>query len=291
MLDQFTWAECCLYLIDPVTAAQDSLFSSRMPLPIPTHLNSMIVFQVWCPPQPRHCLRPLQCPHCIGTGSKCKFGIPSISRVYHFEHSPTRSSRGSAISNVLQRFVSSIDTLPSPLKKTVLLTTSEQTKRKTPPFIVALKEATLPIKPSAYSDPVALTGVLLEGEFPSLFQNRVAPFAWEKSSTTQPAKIAVFADGNLAENQTDKGEPLALGYDKWTNNLYGNKLFLQNIIHYLMGEELVTTAIKNRSNGIFDRVLLNENKRTLQFIALWSPLLFLLFLGGGLRLFKQFNRQ
>ena len=296
MLDQFTQAGgSSLYLVDPVTVAQDSLFSlqgdafaypnalelDELFFKYGVRLNQDIVSDLY------------SAPIVLAQGQNANSEYRPYPWVYHPLSTPQRDHPvGSAISNVLQRFVSSIDTLPSPLKKTILLTTSEQTKRKTPPFIVALKEATLPIKPSAYSDPVALTGVLLEGEFPSLFQYRVAPFAWEKSSTTQPAKIAVFADGNLAENQTDKGEPLALGYDKWTNNLYGNKLFLQNTIHYLMGEESrLQLRSKTVQMAFLDGVLLNENNRTLQFIALWSPLLFLLFLGGGLRLFKQFNRQ
>ena len=36
-------------------------------------------------------------------------------------------------------------------------------------------------------------------------------------------ELVVISDGNLAENQIDKGSPLPLGYDKWTNNFYANR--------------------------------------------------------------------
>ena len=49
------------------------------------------------------------------------------------------------------------------------------------------------------------------------------------------SEIIVIADGNIAENQVDKGSPLELGFDKWTNNFYANKTFLQNCVHHLMG--------------------------------------------------------
>ena len=61
-------------------------------------------------------------------------------------------------------------------------------------------------------------------------------FFMGQNRNTKPAKMAVFSDGNLAENQLDKGNPLELGYDKWTNNLYANKAFLHNTVHYLMNE-------------------------------------------------------
>ena len=64
--------------------------------------------------------------------------------------------------------------------------------------------------------------------------------------------MAVFSDGNLAENQLDKGNPLELGYDKWTNNLYDNKAFLHNTVHYLMNEnERLLLRSKKNTHGFF----------------------------------------
>ncbi len=109
--------------------------------------------------------------------------------VYHPLVSPTSEHPiGSAVGNVLQQFVSSIDTLTSSLKKTALLSTSNRSKKRNPPFLIALEEATKPIKPSQYDEESKLTGLMVEGVFPSLFQNRISPFAWEKENEKKRLK-------------------------------------------------------------------------------------------------------
>ena len=174
----------------------------------------------------------------------------------------TETPIGAALGNVHQQFVSSIDTLKNTVNKTVLLATSNRSKRKTPPFLIQLEEATKPIKPSKFDEENYFTGVLLEGKFPSLFANRIAPFEWQKTTQQTPAKIAVFSDGNMAENQLDKGTPLELGYDKWTNNLYTNKVFLQNTIHFLMGEiQRLNLRSKEIRLAFLDTTLVNEKAR------------------------------
>ena len=35
--------------------------------------------------------------------------------------------------------------------------------------------------------------------------------------------MVIISDGNIAENQTNKGIPLSSSYDKWTNNYYSNR--------------------------------------------------------------------
>ena len=45
-------------------------------------------------------------------------------------------------------------------------------------------------------------------------------------------EMVIISDGNIAENQIDKGIPLSLGYDKWTNNFYSNRAWIVNVIHF-----------------------------------------------------------
>ena len=49
--------------------------------------------------------------------------------------------------------------------------------------------------------------------------------------------MVIISDGNIAENQTNKGIPLSLGYDKWTNNYYSNRTWIVNVIHFLTGNK------------------------------------------------------
>ena len=121
-----------------------------------------------------------------------------------------------------------------------------------------------------------------------MFTNRIAPFEWEKNNEQKAAKMAVFSDGNMAENQLDKGTPLELGYDKWTNNLYTNKAFLQNTVHYLMGE---TQRLRLRSKEIrlafLDRNLVTEERQQIQIKAFLFPLAFMATLGLGLQFYRR----
>ena len=48
--------------------------------------------------------------------------------------------------------------------------------------------------------------------------------------------MLVVSDGDIVKNQVRNGRPLELGYDKWTNNYYGNKEFLINSLNYLLDD-------------------------------------------------------
>ena len=60
--------------------------------------------------------------------------------------------------------------------------------------------------------------------------------------------MVIISDGNIAENQIDKGIPLSLGYDKWTNNFYSNRAWIVNVIHFLAGNK--NYLITKGKNGI-----------------------------------------
>jgi ABC-type uncharacterized transport system involved in gliding motility auxiliary subunit len=59
--------------------------------------------------------------------------------------------------------------------------------------------------------------------------------------------MIVISDGDLIKNQINNNSPLELGYDKWTNNFYGNKEFLLNCVNYLLDD---TGLINIRSKDI-----------------------------------------
>ncbi len=74
----------------------------------------------------------------------------------------------------------------------------------------------------------------------------------------------------------DKGNPLELGYDKWTNNLYANKQFLQNTIHYLMGENnRLMLRSKDIRLAFLDQNLRKQEKKKIQTKVFALPLLLL----------------
>lgn len=291
MLDQFTQqGKSSLYLIDPVQIASDSLFGFKgnsVAVPYPIELDEL--FFKYGVRLNQDLVKDLySAPIVLAQGENAKSQYQPFPWTYHPLNKPAAHPIGNAISNVLLRFSSSIDTLSNPLKKTILLGSSERSLSVYPPVLIELEEATRPLKPSSFNESNKITGVLLEGEFPSLFKNRISPFEWEKIANPKAAKTVIFSDGNLAENQVDKGKPLDLGYDKWTNNLYGNMAFLQNTIHYLMGEsKRLMLRSKEVRLAFLDRTLINEDKSKIQLLALGIPLLFLVVLGGGASLWRK----
>ena len=140
-------------------------------------------------------------------------------------------------------FVSNIDTVETPgVRKTILLTTSRYSRVLNVPVIVSLRFLYQEPDATQFNQPYQPVAVLLEGEFTSLYQNRIpAAFAQtpglafaDKSPKTA---MIVVSDGDMIKNQVDQGAqgltPLPLGYDKYTGQQFGNKEFILNAMNYL----------------------------------------------------------
>ena len=143
-------------------------------------------------------------------------------------------------------FSSTIDTLKNTLEKTIIISSSEFSKIQDIPVNVKLIEATEKLNPDEFNEESQTTGVLIKGRFRSAYENRVKPFKLNKEKISGESEMIIFSSGVIAENQLDKGNPLELGYDKWTNNFYYNKEFIQQSIHYLM-ENRSLLSVQNKS--------------------------------------------
>ena len=127
--------------------------------------------------------------------------------------------------------------------------------------------------------------VLLEGSFTSVYKNRVKPIPQLKDKDESvPTKMIVVSDGDIIRNDIQQGEPIELGYDKWTNQFFDNKAFLQNCVNYLLDD---TAFLQLRNKKVTLPFL---NKKTLEkeitywkLIAFIAPLLLLSVIGIGLR--------
>ena len=222
-----------------------------------------------------------------GSGNQSQY-LPYPWSYYPLVPATTSHPIAAGVGNVWLRFTSSIDTLKNAAKKQFLLTSSPLSKAATAPFIVRLEEATQAPNPEAYNQGSLGTAVLLEGAFESLYKNRVLNVDSLPFKANGNAKMLVIADGNIAENQLDKGQPVELGYDKWTNNFYNNKTFLQNAFHYLMGEEArITLRAKTLQVALLDLQRTKENSTLVRLFVALIPLLFL----GVLIVFTRFWRM
>ena len=194
---------------------------------------------------------------------------------------------GKDLGPVITQFVSPIDTLPNLLKKIILLQSSEFTKTVPVPALINLDQVVEKIKPSQFDESAKILGVLVQGENTSLFSNRIKPTVLANTKEVGNINVILFGDGNIAENQTEKGQPLSLGYDKWTNNFYSNKNLIMNGVHYLASnEELLLLLDKTWEVAFLDQEKIIQNASILKMWMLLLPIL----LGIGIGVLNQLIR-
>ncbi|WP_315021890.1 gliding motility-associated ABC transporter substrate-binding protein GldG [Capnocytophaga leadbetteri] len=175
------------------------------------------------------------------------------------------------------QFANSIDTLKNGVKKTVLLSSSPFSKADGTP-----REINLRIDPKAMNKELYKKGniplaVLLEGEFKSMYKDRVRPLELKENKTlSRPTKMIVVSDGDIIKNDFDSQHkmPLELGFDRWTSKYYDNKAFLQNAMNYLLDDtEFLTLRNKKVQLAFLDKEKVAESARAWQIKVFLYPLL------------------
>lgn len=183
-------------------------------------------------------------------------------------------------------FISSLDTIDvSGVNKTILLTTSQYSRIVPAPVRVSL--GIMQYKPNPKMFPVkhVPTAVLLEGIFTSNYKNRIPPEIENnkaigyRDSSKQTAMV-IISDGDIIRNETQKGNPMPLGYDKYTKTTYGNKNFIQNIIDYLCDDSGLM-AVRNKEFRIrtIDPAILEDKTTPIKLINTIVPVAILLIFG------------
>lgn len=177
------------------------------------------------------------------------------------------------------QFANGIDTLKNGVKKTVLLSSSPFSKADGTP-----REINLRIDPKAMNKELYKKGniplaVLLEGEFKSMYKDRVRPLELKENATlSRPTKMIVVSDGDIIKNDFDSQHkmPLELGFDRWTSKYYDNKAFLQNAMNYLLDDtEFLTLRNKKVQLAFLDKEKVAESARAWQIKVFFYPLLVL----------------
>tara|TARA_R110002167_G_scaffold91462_8_gene246180 strand:- start:2636 stop:4300 length:1665 start_codon:yes stop_codon:yes gene_type:complete len=188
------------------------------------------------------------------------------------------------------QFASSIDTLPNSYKKTVLFQSSPLSKLDGTPRPISLDLINSPPIKEEFNHGNNPMAVLIEGEFTSVYANRIKPFALKGANEIGvPNKMLVVADGDVIKNQVRNGRPLELGYDKWTSNYYGNKEFLINAFNYLLDENgLINIRNKKVAIPFLNETKITEQKTKWQLINVGLPVGLTLIFG---LLFNYFRKR
>ena len=178
------------------------------------------------------------------------------------------------------QFANSIDTLKNGVKKTVLLASSPFSKADGTPREINLRFDPNNQNKEAYKHGNIPLAVLLEGEFNSVYKDRIRPINLkEKSDRSKPTKMLVVADGDIIKNDIDSKNniPLELGFDKWTSKYYDNKSFLQNALNYLLDDtEFLSLRNKKVQLAFLDKQKVAESVNSWQIKVFVYPLLLLI---------------
>jgi gliding-associated putative ABC transporter substrate-binding component GldG len=276
-----------LWLIDQVNMEMDSLYNvtgSTLAFPRDLNLNDMF-FKYGFRINPDLVKDEQGSPIKLATGDP---GSAAQFQVFNWKFSPQVYPISSHpivknLGGIKFDFASGIDTLKNGIKKTVLLQSSQYSKKIGTPKEINLNIVAEETSPNHYKNTGNIPlSVLLEGSFLSMFENRVLPFDQKSFQSIGKAnKMIVISDGDLVKNQLDKNfQPIELGYDQRSGNLYDNKDFLMNCVNYLLDDTgLINIRSKDLDLPLLDKEKVYESYTTTQILTIGLPLLILMLFG------------
>ena len=287
VLDQFIMnGGKTLWLVDAVSADMDSMYNETGTiLAHPRELNlTDLFFKYGIRMNPLLIKDEYATPIKIASGNQ---GSETQLQQYNWKFSPFiyPTSTHPIVKNmegIKFEFSSPIELLKNDVKKTVLLSSSEYSKTIGTPAPISLSSITAETTPEEYAGKGLLpVAVMMEGKFNSAYQNRVLPFADKTfQSVGKETKMIIISDGDVIKNQLDKGMPLELGFDKWTNQLYGNKEFLLNCVNYLLDDNgLINIRSKDVDLPLLNKEEVYANYTSAQLITVGLPILILAIFG------------
>ncbi len=287
MLDQFVmYGGKVLWLVDALDADLDSLsergrfMATRLPLGLDemlfnygVRINPDVLMDMRCRPIPIQ----------VGmVGEKPQFQF----RPWYYFPEIVPLSDHPIVRNldlVKTDFVSSIDLIDNDIRKTVLLTTSEYTRIKNAPATIDLADANVEPDRRLYSHRSVPVAVLLEGQFRSMWRNRLTPQFTSQAAMgyreqSDDNKMIVISDGDIIRNRyiASDGTVLPVGYDYYTQTLYANKDLVLNAVNYLAGDDgLMASRSRNITLRKLDVVKVREQRSMYQVINVVLPVVIL----------------
>jgi ABC-2 type transport system permease protein len=205
------------------------------------------------------------------------------------------------LNRVKGEFTNYIDTvgLDTAIKKTVLLSTSRNSRTLSPPLIISLKEAELTPDEKDFNRSALPVAVLLEGVFPSVFRNRtVSNLTDDKNfkirSESRKTKLIVIADADIIRNEVRRAgieeTPLPLGQDKYTGQMFGNRDFLINCLNYLVDDNgIMGLRSRELKLRLLNIMKVKSEKSEWQIINVLGPVLLVILTGFLYTYFRRRN--
>ncbi len=199
------------------------------------------------------------------------------------------------LDGIKTEFINTIDTISIVnVRNTVLLTTSPFNRELETPNIISLKMIEDTPDPKQFQSIPKPVCVLLEGNFKSNFLTQAVPegadLDAESIKKSAFTKMLVFSDGDVFKSQVSgkDGSVFPLGYDKYSQQTYGNKTFLMNAVDYLTDDSgLIALRSKEIKLRLLDKGKVVADKLQWQLINTLIPLIILIFFGIFQHLYRK----
>lgn len=224
-------------------------------------------------------------------------GSPKMQRFpwpyYPFLTATNNNPISKNLDRVLPIFPSSIDTVAAPgIQKTILLASDTNSRRLSSPAMVTLNSIKTDADFQTFNKSYVPVSVLLEGNFTSLYANRLTKEIQDSvtrasgeafaRANENPTKQIVMSDADIVTNSVSQSTGLlAMGEIPFENYRFANREFFLNCIDYLVS----TNGIFQARNKDFTLRLLDkkktEDQRTMwQFINIVLPIVVILLFGA-----------
>jgi gliding-associated putative ABC transporter substrate-binding component GldG len=228
--------------------------------------------------------------------------LQSFDYPYHLSVTPDATHpvvKSLGLINLL--YPSSIDTAvrtKTDIRRTVLLRSTPRSRYQLLPLRMDFDFMRYPLDPAKFDKGPQPLALLLEGQFPSMYENRLtqdmktglerlgAPFR----ALSPYNRMIVVSDGDIARNAVNRqsGEIIPLGYNRFTGNTFDNKDFLLNAIEYLLDDAGVVEARgKNVDLRLLDSTRAQAERGKWRLLNLAAPLVGLLLFGTAYQALRR----
>ncbi len=199
------------------------------------------------------------------------------------------TSQGSPITRnmgqVMSTFVSPVDAVGGEdgIEKRVLLATSTASRVTATPGKVNLDDMNPDAKTFVYQYvPIAVS---LEGAFSSAYAHRMMPKGIETDEPIRKTGVktrqVVIGSGSILLNETQKGQVLPMGYDRYSGMQFSNRDFAVNAILWLTDSEgIIGLREKSVALRLLNDQRAHQYRAQIQTLSISLPIGILALIGG-----------
>lgn len=205
---------------------------------------------------------------------------PFFPLIHRYANHPITKNMDASIT----RFISSIDSVRADgVKKTVLFTTSEYSRKLSAPVKVSVNDLRN-VKPQDFNAGMIPVAWLLEGTFTSVYKNRFLPDGVSKEGFRESGsgKVIVVGDGDFVRNDINprNGMPQELGKDPISGRVFANERVVTNMVAYMTDQGgLITTRSKEIDARPLKKDKVKNERAKWQVINLVLPVAIIVLFG------------